>query len=166
VLHVAPEAVFGPRFARVPGVDYHSADLHDPDAMERMDVTDIQHPPGSFDVVFCSHVLEHVEDDRRAMREFHRVLGEHGWAILLVPITAERTFEDPSVTDPAERRALFGQSDHVRRYGPDYVERLREAGFTVTLRTASDILMPGEARRYSIPPSIAPVYLCTKRSHA
>lgn len=166
VLHVAPEAVFEPRFATVPGIDYHTADLHDPRAMEQMDVTDIRHPPGTFDVIFCSHVLEHVEDDRQAMREFHRVLAEHGWAILLVPITAEETFEDPSVTDPSERVRLFGQSDHVRRYGPDYVERLREAGFTVTIRTAGDVLLPGEALRHAIPTSIAPVYFCTKRSHA
>lgn len=166
VLHVAPEAVFAPRFAMVPGIEYHTADLHDPHAMERMDVTDIRHPPGAFDVIFCSHVLEHVEDDRQAMREFHRVLANNGWAILLVPITAAHTFEDPSVTDPHERFRLFGQSDHVRRYGPDYVERLREAGFRVTLRTAGDVLLPGEGQRYAIPPAIAPVYFCTKRSHA
>jgi SAM-dependent methyltransferase len=166
VLHVAPEAVFEPRFATVPGIAYHTADLHDPHAMERMDVTDIRHPPGTFDVIFCSHVLEHVEDDRRAMREFHRVLADDGWAILLVPITAEHTFEDPSVTDPHERLRLFGQSDHVRRYGPDYVERLRDAGFTVALRTAGDVLLPGEAQRHAIPTAIAPVYFCTKRSNA
>lgn len=162
VLHVAPEAVFEPRFAAAPGIDYRSADLHDPQVMERMDVTDIQHPPGSFDVIFCSHVLEHVEDDRRAMREFRRVLGDNGWAILLVPITAEHTFEDPSVTDPGERLRLFGQSDHVRRYGPDYVERLEEAGFTVAVRTAGDVLLPAEAEDFAIPESTGPIYFCTR----
>jgi SAM-dependent methyltransferase len=96
-----------------------------PRAMVRMDITDIQYPKDTFDVIYCSHVLEHVVDDRKAMREFHRVLRPDGWALLLVPITVEKTFEDPSVTDPEERLSVFGQEDHVRCYGPDYVERLR-----------------------------------------
>ena len=75
----------------------------DPDVDERMDITDIQHPDHSFDVIYCSHVLEHVPDDRAAMREFHRTLDPGGWAVLNVPINADRTFEDPSVTDPQER---------------------------------------------------------------
>ena len=68
------------------------------------------------------------------MSEFFRVLRPGGWAILQVPVDSARseTFEDPSIDDPAERLRLFGQEDHVRIYGGDYVDRLREAGFTVT----------------------------------
>jgi SAM-dependent methyltransferase len=78
-------------------------------------------------------VLEHVPDDRRAMRELHRVLRPGGWAILQVPDdrSRSRTYEDPTVTSPAERERLFGQWDHVRVYGRDYPERLRQAGFQV-----------------------------------
>ena len=73
------------------------------------------------------------------MREFYRVLRPDGWAVLLVPINAPVTLEDPSVVQPNERARIFGQEDHVRRYGPDYVERLREAGFRVTVTRVSDL---------------------------
>jgi ubiquinone/menaquinone biosynthesis C-methylase UbiE len=108
-----------------------TADLHSP-AMVKMDITNIQFPDETFDVVYCSHVLEHVPDDRKAMREFYRVLKSNGWAVLLVPIIVEKTFEDPSIDKPKDRLRLFGQSDHVRKYGRDYVDRLRESGFSVS----------------------------------
>jgi len=113
--------------------------------MEKMDITDIKHPDDSFDVIYCSHVLEHVPDDRKAIREFRRILKPGGWAILNVPVTAEATMEDPAVTSPEERLRLYGQHDHVRRYGPDYEDRLREAGFKVTRTAPGDML--GEAER-------------------
>jgi ubiquinone/menaquinone biosynthesis C-methylase UbiE len=83
--------------------------------------------------VVCNHVLEHVPDDRAAMGELRRVLSPHGWAILQSPLDPRRavTFEDFSVQDPAERERVFGQFDHVRVYGRDYVDRLATAGFRV-----------------------------------
>ena len=131
-LHVAPERAFVPLFRKAAAEGYLTADLAANGVMERMDITDIRHPDCSFDVIYCSHVLEHVLDDRKAMREFHRVLKPEGWAVLNVPINADRTCEDPSVTDPYERETLFEQHDHVRRYGPDYTDRLAGAGFLVT----------------------------------
>jgi hypothetical protein len=65
------------------------------------------------------------------MRELRRVLKPSGWAIIQVPITAPQTFEDPSITDPRDRERIFGQTDHVRVYGPDYRDRLAMAGFSV-----------------------------------
>lgn len=101
--------------------------------MERMDIMDIHYPDASFDAIVCNHVLEHVADDERALLELYRVLRPGGWALLQVPIDASKaeTFEDPTVTDPRERERIFGQHDHVRIYGRDYVERLRAAGFSV-----------------------------------
>jgi ubiquinone/menaquinone biosynthesis C-methylase UbiE len=103
--------------------------------MERMDITNIDYPDDSFDVVLCNHVLVYVEDDMRAMREIFRVLRSGGWALLQVPIDVdrERTFEDASVTDSRERHRVFGQYDHVRVYGRDYVPRLEQAGFDVSV---------------------------------
>lgn len=89
---------------------YLTADLSNPKAMVKMDITDIQYPDESFDVIYCSHVLEHVPDDRKAMQEFFRVLKKDGWAVLLVPIVGELTFEDPSIVDPVERTKIFGQA--------------------------------------------------------
>jgi SAM-dependent methyltransferase len=161
MLHIAPEACLEPKFRRIPGLNYLTADLLDPGAMVMMDITDIQYPDNSFDVIYCSHVLEHVPDDRKAMRELHRVLAPDGWAVLQVPITAGRTFEDPSVVDPAERERLFGQHDHVRVYGTDYKERLKEAGFRVLCFSAADVVGRENVRRMGICES-EEIYFCQK----
>jgi len=135
VLHVAPEECFARSLERLPNISYLSADYDSALAMERMDITNINHPDGSFDVVLCNHVLVYVAADGQAMREIFRVLRSGGWALLQVPmdLSREKTFEDPSVTDPRERHRVFGQYDHVRIYGRDYPQRLEEAGFEVAL---------------------------------
>lgn len=162
VLHVAPERCFEHLLKKQLGDGYVTADLTSPRAMVKMDITDIQYPDDSFDVIYCSHVLEHVQDDRKAMREFHRVLAKDGWAILLVPITVDRTLEDPTIIDPSERLRVFGQKDHVRRYGPDFVDRLREAGFTVTVTRVSDLFEPADSIRMGLTSVSGEIYHCTK----
>jgi SAM-dependent methyltransferase len=134
VLHFAPEDFLQERFASLPNLDYRSADLHSPLAMDRVDITALPYQEAAFDVILCCHVLEHVPDDRQAISEIHRVLRPGGWAILQVPFQSrrERTYEDPAITDPAERQRVFGQKDHLRIYGQDYSSRLGEAGFQVT----------------------------------
>ena len=131
--------------------------------MVHMDITDIRFPDESFDVIYASHVLEHVDDDRRAIRELHRVLRTGGWAVLPVPIHGKETREDPSVTDPEERQRLFGQSDHVRKYGRDgeYERRLRGSGFDVTVEGFVRELGPESVRRYRLDPA-DDIYVCTK----
>lgn len=162
VLHVAPEKIVEDRLATLAHVDYVSADLHDPRAMVKMDVTDIPYPEDTFYAIFCSHVLEHVPDDRRAMREPYRVLKPGGYALLMVPLKREETFEDPSVTSPKDRERVFGQADHVRLYGRDFEDRLQEAGFDTSSFTWSDLvgtsemLDPGEHNEYRT------VFVCSK----
>jgi SAM-dependent methyltransferase len=121
-----------PHLAPLPNLRYTRADLDHPLA-EHVDITDIQFPDDSFDVIICNHVLEHVPDDRRAMREVYRVLAPGGWAILQVPIdrAMERTLEDPAIVAPEDRLRVYGDEDHRRLYGRDYVERLEDAGFEV-----------------------------------
>jgi hypothetical protein len=89
-------------------------------------------------------------------------LKENGWAILLVPISAERTFEDPSIVEPIERLKAFGQEDHVRRYGPDYIDRLREAGFKVELVRVEDFIEKEDAIRMGLTRESGEIYYCTK----
>ena len=133
VLHVAPEYCFIKRFAARPNLDYVTADLESPLAKVKMDIQHIPFEDGVFDVIFCNHILEHVGDDRLAMREMFRVMRPGGWGILLSPVNMERevTYEDASITDPEERERCFGQRDHLRDYGRDYGARLAEAGFDV-----------------------------------
>jgi len=111
-----------------------SADL-DPrsPALMHFDIAAIPFDDASLDVVVCSHVLEHVADARRALGEIHRVLAPGGWAILQSPIDPARaiTFEDPSITSPADRERVFGQRDHARSFGRDYPRWLERAGFQV-----------------------------------
>jgi SAM-dependent methyltransferase len=139
LLHFAPEPLFDPVFARLPSVERVTADLHAP-ADLRLDISDMDLPDSSFDLILCSHVLEHVPDDRAAMRELRRVLLDGGRALVLVPYRrGVTTYEDPSITSPLERMVAFGQQDHVRIYGNDLPGRLREAGFEVDDRTAAEL---------------------------
>jgi SAM-dependent methyltransferase len=165
MLHVAPESQFVRRLAPMMGSGYVTADLLSPEAMVRMDITRIQYPGDYFDVIYCSHVLEHVPNDKLAMREFARVLKPGGVAIILVPITAEKTFEDPSITDPRERSRLFGQDDHVRVYGPDFGDRLREAGLIVRKYSLLDFLKADEISRCGLTKLTGDVFYCTKQDH-
>lgn len=88
----------------------------------------------SFDIVIANHIMEHIPDDRKAMKEIYRVLNQGGTAILQVPFSDINSFtiEDPYMNDPEKQSSLYGQKDHVRIYSlTDYVTRLSEAGFTV-----------------------------------
>lgn len=132
VLHFAPEACFVDRFRAIHGDGYVTADIESPLAQLKIDIHKIPLPDNSFDVVLCNHVLEHVDDDIKAMRELYRVIKPGGFAILQVPFfhpIPESTMQDPSITNPAERERLYGQRDHVRRYGKDYPSRIASAGF-------------------------------------
>lgn len=86
--------------------------------MEQVDLTAMPYADETFDAVICSHVLEHVTEDHKAMGEIYRVLKPSGWSILQVPIALnfEEILEDPAVTSPQARQEHFGQDDHVRIY--------------------------------------------------
>jgi len=117
MLHVAPESCIENRLRKEIGKGYITADLFSKQVDIKMDITKIQLPENTFDIIYCSHVFEHVADDKKAISEIYRVLKGGGWAVLLVPVTCEKTFEDPNITDKRERLRLFGHEDHVRIYG-------------------------------------------------
>ena len=135
VLHVAPEHHVAKLLKTLPNIEYLSAGLDHPSVMMEMDLTNIPCPDNSFDVILASHVLEHIPDDIKAMRELFRILRPGGWAILQVPIWGEKTIEDPSINTPEAREREYGQHDHVRRYGFDGIfrQRLEDSGFTVNV---------------------------------
>jgi len=134
VLHIAPEHCFMKPFEAQHGAGYITADIESPLAKVKMDIHEMPFDDNRFDVILCNHVLEHVRDDRQALREIKRVLKPGGWAILLVPFInpiPDKTFEDNTITDERERERIFGQSDHVRKYGKDYSQRLGQSGMSV-----------------------------------
>lgn len=132
VLEIAPSPSVANWLRQQPDVLYRSADLSMAGADDCVDITDMaRYPDGAFDLVICSHVLEHIPDDVRAMREIRRILSWEGIVVLLVPISklTEDVVEDPALEDEAERWRRFGQGDHVRIYGRvGFLSRLRLAG--------------------------------------
>ena len=133
VLHFAPEQAFHQRFKKLKNLDYTTTDLNSPLANVKADICNLPFESNTYDYIICNHVLEHIPDDTKAMKELYRVLKPGGVAILQVPYEANRktTFEDDNVTDPKERAQIFGQYDHVRVYGMDYFEKLAAVGFSV-----------------------------------
>ena len=129
---MAPEQCFLTRFRKL-NHDYVTADIDSPIADVTADIINLPFNDNSFDVIFCNHVLEHVQDDTRAMKELFRVMKKGGMGIFQVPQDLNRdvTFEDNSITNPKERAKIFGQYDHVRVYGRDYFDKLRSIGFEV-----------------------------------
>jgi len=166
VLHLAPEPNIRQVLTRSAEIHYICGDLFEPDVLVQMDIMRIPFPDEHFDVIICSHVLEHVSDDVQAMSELYRVLKLGGWAVLQVPIAMAltSTVEDPTVTTKEGRIQLFGQDDHVRLYSRyDYVERLESSGFEVNVEMYCKELPEADVRRYAL---IAeePVFFCKKTS--
>ena len=162
ILHVAAEPFLAEKLTKIYGENYLTADLFNPRAMVKMDITDIQYSNNTFDVIICNHVLEHVIDDAKAIREFCRVLKSTGWAILLVPIkqSLEKTYEDYSITTEAGRLEAFGQGDHVRYYGRDYVDRLKSGGFKVRITGTNELAKEKEIKKMKL--SKENIYYCHK----
>lgn len=133
VLHFAPEQAFYKRFRKQKNLDYVTTDLNSPLADIKADICDLPFEDESFDIVLCNHVLEHIRDDKKAMEELYRIMKKGGWGVFQIPqdISRKVTFEDDTITDKRERAKIFGQYDHVRIYGLDYFEKLREVGFKV-----------------------------------
>lgn len=152
VLHIAPEQEFLRRFKKMKNLDYLSADLYSPIVDVKADILNLPFENESFDVIFCNHVLEHIEDDQKAITELYRVMKKGGWGIFQVPLknSLEKTYEDFSVTDPKERQKLFGQYDHVRWYGMDYFDRLRKANFHVEKNFYSRKYSPEDIKKFGL----------------
>ena len=152
VLHIAPEPGMTRRLRIQADVAYTSVDMESPFAEIHADVCDLPFDAASFDLIICSHVLEHVPDDVTALAELRRILRPAGAAIVMYPIDARRaaTDEDLAITDPVERKRRFGQFDHVRLYGRDHLTRLADAGFTVETRDYASELDRETARRYAV----------------
>jgi len=164
LLHVAPEYEISNRLKKADFLDYWTSSFDGKNTRAKIDITKISFPDDHFDTIYCSHVLEHVTEDRKAIREFWRILKPGRWALLQAPVIPGLTItlEDAAVVDPKDRARLYGQWDHVRAYGSDYPDRLREAGFSVTVFRAIDILSPRRIIRWGIDITEEPIFYCQK----
>lgn len=142
VIHFAAEPWVRDEMA-ARGADYRTADLNDKFEL-RLDITAIDLPSKSVDMVIANHVLEHV-DDRAAFAELYRVLRPGGQAVVTVPMIEgfDRTYENPAHDTPEARRLHYGDAEHLRWYGRDFRDRFAAPGFRVGEFTA---LEPDAAR--------------------
>ncbi len=132
VLHIAPEACLFSLLKKA-DLDYIDGDINPALARNVVDITDIEYPDDSFDLIICSHVLGHIPDEAQAIKELYRVLKVDGKALImsLINLSASKTIEDKSVKTPEERMFTYGEPDLCRLHGLDLSERLEQHGFVV-----------------------------------
>jgi SAM-dependent methyltransferase len=137
LLDIAPSPQLAAFLKKVPQIRYRSMDLYMEGVDDKVDITSMDiYKDEHFDFFICSHVLEHIPEDLKAMRELHRVLKSGGKGIVMVPINfgVKETLEDPYCTDIPTRWKYFGQDDHIRIYAKkDFISRLQSVGFKVDL---------------------------------
>ncbi|MEX2235156.1 MAG: class I SAM-dependent methyltransferase [Cyclobacteriaceae bacterium] len=153
VLHIAPEGCFIRRFEDIHQEQYITADIESPLAKVRMDIHKMPFKDNTFEAILCNHVLEHVADDIVAMKEISRVLKPGGFAILQVPFfhpVPEKTISDPAITDRKLREKMYGQHDHVRKYGKDYSQRIEQAGLKAVEEDFVNTLPEEQRKRYGL----------------
>lgn len=135
MLEIAPSKSLSNFIKKTGRINLRTADLKMQEVDDKIDITNMQnYADSSFDSFICSHVLEHVADDRKALSELYRILKPGGWGILMVPIVLgiDEIDEDPALEDEGERWRRFGQNDHVRMYSKKgFLDRVEAAGFRV-----------------------------------
>lgn len=159
VLHVAPEQVFYQKFRSFSHWDYTTTDLYSPLADVKADLRKLPFEDHAYDLILCNHVLEHIPDHLQALSELYRILKKGGTLIAQVPLdlNREKTFEDPTITDPQERSRIFGQYDHVRIYGKDYSGFLNQTGFSSQCIPYTEQLTKKEIDTYALQYDSIPV---------
>ncbi|BDW91618.1 SAM-dependent methyltransferase [Flagellimonas marinaquae] len=152
LLHFAPEQAFYKRFKKLENLEYTTTDLNSPLADVKADICDLPFKDDTFDVILCNHVLEHIPNDTKAIQELFRVMKPGGWGIFQIPqdINRAKTFEDNTITDKKERARVFGQYDHVRIYGRDYFDKLRNVGFRVEEVDYTNTLPKEDVKKYRL----------------
>lgn len=165
ILHIAPEISLQKVLSDVPSAFYLSGDIREGAAMVKLNIMDLDCEDETFDLVICSHVLEHVNDDRKSMAEMRRVLKADGYAIIQVPFgSTDETREDASVQTPEERELAYGYHDHVRLYGrSDFVQRLQGVGFEVRHYDAMGLFDLNTLARCAID-QLEEIFICYRHS--
>ena len=151
ILHFAPEQCFH-KFFKSFFKNYTTTDLNSPIVDIKADICNLPFNDNSFDYILCNHVLEHIYDDEKAMKEIYRVLNKNGIAILQVPIdiNSNYTHDGRDIDNKQDRNKLFGQYDHLRMYGLDYFKKLKKVGFKVKNIDYLSKLKKEEVEKFSL----------------
>ncbi len=163
VLHTAPELILTEKLATNKYIEYISSDINPKKAGAKLkiDLTNIDVADDTFDIIISSHVLEHIVDDKKALTEMYRILKPGGWALIIVPIIAEKTFMIPDIKTDRDRFLFYGKEDHVRGYGLDFKEFLKDAGFKIEVQNYSKDLSDAEIQYLGLLKEDY-IYHCTK----
>jgi len=155
LLHIAPEFSYFQILSQQKNIDYVPGDkmvlgYSNQKGIHHIDLTDLKYDDLSFDCILANHVLEHIPDDKKAMTEIYRTLKIDGTGVITVPIDEklDRTYEDPSIVLPEDRKKHFGQWDHVRSYALDIKERFEQVGFKVEINRYSSNFTKEEKEKY------------------
>ena len=145
LLHIAPEFELMQEFLKFKNISYSACDNFTDSyeyfgAVKKEDLCNLTYPENSFNFIVCNHVLEHIEDDRKALESLYSVLSENGILIITVPINSSReeTVENSTYNTRELRERHFGQHNHVRQYGMDIMERFSSAGFKAECIKSTD----------------------------
>ncbi|MBI5324046.1 MAG: class I SAM-dependent methyltransferase [Ignavibacteriae bacterium] len=133
VLDVSPNKTMHNLFNQMNNIKYTSVDLMMSYVTQKVDLTQLPFDNETFDCIFCYHVLEHIQDDIKAISELYRVLKRNGWAIIQSPFdkSLNKTLQSEKIMTSEERKEVYGQEDHVRIYGKDFISRIESVGFDV-----------------------------------
>lgn len=154
IIHFAPEKSLERRLKKFDELEYYTSEYEINQKSDyHFNIEAIDLPNDFCDLIICSHVLEHITDDKKAIKELFRILKPGGSALIQVPIWPSEqhpTYENPLVTDPRDRIIHFGQYDHLRIYGLDIISRLSEAGFSVEMIDIEQWFSQSEIKYYGL----------------
>ena len=149
ILHFAPESSIKELIMQNKNIDYYTCDIIPGFAMHIVDITDIQFKNNTFDYVICNHVMEHIPNEKKAVSEIKRILKKNGKWIFSFPICTDmKTQEDKKVVTKEQRLELYGQEDHVRLYGNDFLKRFKKYGLKIEVFTPNEQLKKSEIEKY------------------
>lgn len=151
ILHFAPEQPIYDILKNQKDIAYYPCDLFPQKGMIKVDVTDIPFKNNVFDFIIINHVMEHILDEMRALKELYRVLKPDGMVVLSIPICIDldETYEDSRILTKEDRNKYYGQEDHVRLYGRDYKQRFSRAGFEITEYSPNREMDEDTIRKYA-----------------
>jgi SAM-dependent methyltransferase len=152
LLHFAPEWALLPVFKKAENLDYVTADINPNLADNKVDIMNIPFPDESFDCIICAHVLGHVPDEKKAIKELFRVLKPDGVALVLTLIRPDRpeTFETGDADTPEKRLRYYSEPDLLRLHGADFDQRLKQGGFHVEVIDYPSRLGDGTRKKYAL----------------